>query len=254
MDLKKAEKDVLGSALSRGFFDLKQAPSLPVPATAALWLLHSGDNTFKGNACSDSLQQLLQQSAQHLGPNLFAAFDLVLPHSLGNAESCTTDAYMDSMLKRTAHQDVQSQTSVSGSNVQAEKDGKREQERMMLKQRLMQSAGMPLPCISSRALMMMQSYYALLRQQHQALGSDVTGMSPGTYTVATLMRIASASARLHMRQDVVTMPDAVLAIYLLQKSMKAKVSSQLQLCCAQHVTVIRTLTTLLQIASGFERG
>ena len=238
VDLKKADKDMLGSALSRGLFDLKQAPSLPVPATAAVWLLHSGDNVVKGSSAPSpgSLQQVIQQSAQHLGAGLFAAFDLVLPHS-NDAESHDTDDYLDSILDRTACQGDQSHMSMSGRQSQPDGNATRQQASMMLKGRLAKSVGMPMPCISSEALMMMQCYYALLRQQHQAVGTEVPGMAPGTYTVTTLMRMASASARLHLRQDVTTMPDAVLAIYMLQKSMKAKVgwSCCTRACCALHI-------------------
>ena len=115
-----------------------------------MWLLHSGDNVVKGSsaACPGSLQQVIQTSAQHLGPSLFAAFDLVLPHS-PESEPHDTDDYLNSILDRTARQGEQSHVSISGRERQPDENATRQQASMMLREMLAQSVGMNMPCISS---------------------------------------------------------------------------------------------------------
>ena len=224
VDVKKTERAALGNALNRGSLELRNAPALTIPATAVMWLVYPED-TVKECACSDSLQQATQKATQHLGAGLYAAFDVVLPHNR-STDSQDAHAYMDSILSRMAHKAGQSGAAAVAGRLNAKQSNiNNMQIGVLLRQRLAQSANLPVPCISPEALTMLQNYYALLRQQHQGHESDVSGISPGTYTLASLVRMASASARLHMRQGVNAMPDAVLAIYLLQQSMKAKVRS-----------------------------
>jgi hypothetical protein len=44
-------------------------------------------------------------------------------------------------------------------------------------------------------------------------------------TLSTLTRVASASARLHLRSDILTTPDVVLSILLLEDSLELQVPS-----------------------------
>ncbi len=163
----------------------------------------------------------MRQLVQELGAGLFAAFDLALPYDQ-NIDSHDADSILD----RTAGGGrLQSAASTSGRE-QSTLISKRRTDDMRreLRQTIAQGASLTMPCISPEAMLMIQQYYALLRQQSSSYGQPSSVMDPGSYTVASLLRMATACARLHMRNDVTTMPDAVLAIYLLQESLRAKVS------------------------------
>lgn len=236
-DVKKSEREVLASALSKGCFELKQAPSLHIPATAAVWALSSAEGASKGKSGlltgnADAVQPMVQGAMQDMGISLFAAFDLAL--AVGPS-SVITESYMDSLIDRQANGHAASSQvpwqidSVCSSSSSASR--KLGVDRQQLRQQIGRAASLPLPCISPGAVMMIQHYYALLRQQSQTQGSAA---AVGTHTVASLVRMATASARLHMRNDAMAMPDAVLAIYMLQKSLKAKVClSHSELLCSR---------------------
>ena len=223
-DIKKADRDVLGAALNKGRFELQQAPSVVVPATAAVWAVHSADSLSKTKPAetSQSVQDIIQQSVNDLGPGLFCAFDLILPHA-DSGDSAASEACIDSMLDRTARD----QAAAAVTSVREQGTGavcsRRQEMGVELRQRVAQGASMAMPCITPEAMMMIQRYYALLRQQGQGYGQAASLVDAGSHTVASLLRMATACARLHQRNDVMTMPDAVLAIYLLQESMRAKV-------------------------------
>lgn len=226
-DIKKADKAVVGSALNKGCFELKQAPSVLVPATAAVWAVHSADGVNKGKSAgsSTSVQDVVQGAVHDMGSDLFSAFDLVLSptHSGG---SNVSDGCTDRILNRVARHELSPQAAalISGSEAAAGSGGGiREQSRRQLRVRVAQGSGMPMPCISPAAMVMIQRYYSLLRQQSPVYGQGEGAMEAGPHTLASLLRMATACARLHMRNDVTTMPDAILAIYLLQESMRAKV-------------------------------
>lgn len=227
-DIKKPERDALASALSKGCFELKQAPSLHIPATAAVWALSSADSSSKSKSgvptdSADALQQAMQGALQDMGIGLFAAFDLALAV---DHDSLMTDSFMSSIINRQASSHTASSSRQAGgassSSSSRASSCTRGIARQQLKQQIGKAASMPLPCIAADAMKMIQHYYALLRQQSMAQGP--TGSTAvGTHTVGSLLRMASASARLHMRNDAIAMPDAVLAIYMLQESLKAKV-------------------------------
>ena len=232
VDIKKGEKDALGSALNQGCFDLKEAPSVHVPATAAVWVVQCGDSAVKGKGstpismpASDNIQGLMQRTMQDMGVSLFNAFDLVLSHGHGNTAH-DQDNIIESILDRAASHrpDSAASAAASATRRQAAQNGSRKEGvSRELKQRVAQGSSMTMPCIGPEAMMMVQQYYALLRQQSHGDGQLVSGMDAGSHTVASLLRMATACARLHMRNDVIAVPDAMLAIYLLQESMKAKV-------------------------------
>ncbi|KAL3137712.1 hypothetical protein ABBQ38_004979 [Trebouxia sp. C0009 RCD-2024] len=227
-DIKKPERDALASALSKGCFELKQAPSLHIPATAAVWALSSADSSSKSKSgvptdSADALQQAMQGALQDMGIGLFAAFDLALAV---DHDSLMTDSFMSSIINRQASSHTASSSRQAGgassSSSSRASSCTRGIARQQLKQQIGKAASMPLPCIAADAMKMIQHYYALLRQQSMAQGP--TGSTAvGTHTVGSLLRMASASARLHMRNDAIAMPDAVLAIYMLQESLKAKI-------------------------------
>ncbi|DBA91718.1 TPA: hypothetical protein ACH3X1_003314 [Trebouxia sp. C0004] len=223
IDIKKADRDVLGAALNKGHFEVQQAPSVVVPATAAVWAVHSADSLsrLKPAEASQSVQDMTQRSVCDLGPALFCAFDLMLPHA-HSGDSDVAEACIDSILDRPAR-GHQAAGVTSGRELGTGSVCSRRMEmRAELLQRIAQGASMATPCITPEAMMMIQRYYALLRQQGQGFGQAASLMDASTHTVASLLRMATACARLHLRNDVMTMPDAVLAIYLLQKSMRAK--------------------------------
>jgi len=225
IDIQKADRDVLGAALNKGHFELQQAPSVVVPATAAVWAVHSADSLgrTKTAEASHSVQDIIQRSVSDLGPGLFCAFDLMLPHA-HSGDSDAAEACVDSILDRTARGQLAS--GVSSGREQADTvSSRREEMGAELRQRVAQGASMAMPCITPEAMMMIQRYYALLRQQGQGFGQAASLVDAGTHTVASLLRMATACARLHLRNDVIMMPDAVLAIYLIQESMRAKVLS-----------------------------
>lgn len=225
-DIKKGEREVLASALSKGCFELKQAPSLHVPATAAVWAVAPAEGASKskcgvltGNA--HVVPQVMQGAMQNMGFSLFAAFDLALAV---DHDSLVTESYMNILIDRQASSHAAS-SSAPGQGVSASSSRAssiRSIAKQQVRQQIGEAASLPMPCISPRAVMMIQHYYALLRQQ-SAVQGPTAAAAVGTHTVACLLRMATASARLHMRNDAVAMPDAVLAIYMLQESLKAKV-------------------------------
>ena len=235
-DVRKAERDSLGSALSLGCFQLKQAPSLPIPATAAVWAVHSSDSSGKGKTSistdhAEASAQMMQAALHDMGISLFNAFDLALVY---DHDSISTHDYMDSILNRQASSGARSTAvavSASSSRVSSTSSISRRREavKQQLKQTIARATAMPMPCIAADAMLMIQQYYALLRQQGQGQGQGHAALDVGTHTVASLLRLTTASARLHLRNDVQAMPDAVLAIYMLQQSLKDKVD---QLGCA----------------------
>ena len=245
-DIKKSDKAVVGSALNKGFFELKQAPSVVVPATAAVWAVHSADVVNKGKSAGScgSVQDVVQGAVHDMGPDLFSAFDLVLSQ-LHSGGSDVSDGCTDRILHRAAGHEMPPQAAAlsSGSRAAAGSHGGiREQSRRQLRVRVAQGNGMPMPCISPAAMVMIQRYYALLRQQSPGYGQGEGAMEAGPHTLASLLRMATACARLHMRNDVTTMPDAILAIYLLQESMRAKVhvlSYRLLCSCDTNLHVSR---------------
>lgn len=234
-DVKKAEREVLASALSKGYFELKQAPSLHVPATAAIWALSPAEGTSKsrsgvltGNA--DAVPQAMQGAMHDMGFRLCAAFDLAL--AVHN-NSLVTESYMNILIDRQASSRAASShvpgQGVSACSSSSRASSKRSVAKQQLRQQIGEAASLPMPCISPRAMMMIQHYYALLRQQ-SPMQEPTAAAAVSTHTVASLLRMATASARLHMRKDAMAMPDAVLAIYMLQESLKAKVCHTEVLC------------------------
>ena len=226
-DIQKAEREVLASALSKGSFELKQAPSLHIPATAAVWALSSagGGSKSKSGVVTgnmDAVPQVMQGALQDMGFSLFAAFDLALAVDHDNL---VTDSCMDILIDRQASSHAASShvpgRGISACSSSSSASSNRSITRQQLRQLIGEAASLPPPCISPRAMMMIQHYYAILRQQSPMQGPSAAAV--GTHTVASLMRMATASARLHMRNDAMAMPDAVLAIYMLQESLKAKV-------------------------------
>ncbi len=224
-DIKKADRAVLGSALNKGQFELQQAPSVVVPATAAVWAVHSAESLSRTKPAetSQSVQDIIQRSVNDLGPGLFCAFDLILPHA-DSDDSDAAEAYVDSILDRTARDQAAAGVTSSREQGTGNVCSRGKEMGAELRQRVAQGASMAMPCITPEAMMMIQRYYALLRQQGQGYGQAASLVDAGTHTVASLLRMATACARLHLRNDVITMPDAVLAIYLLQESMRAKVT------------------------------
>ena len=247
-DIKKAEREVLASALSKGCFELKQAPSSHTPATAAVWALSSTEGCSKSRSGvitgdADAMPQVMQGAMQYMGFSLFAAFDLALAvdHDSLVTESCMailTDKQTSSHAA-SSHDPVRGISACSSSS-SSRACSKRSITRQQLRQLVGEAASLPPPCISPRAMMMIQHYYALLRQQSPMQGPSAAAV--GTHTVASLLRMATASARLHMRSDAMAMPDAVLAIYMLQESLKAKVCHTLHILSYVHVTVILVVT------------
>lgn len=231
-DIRKPERDALASALSKGCFQLKQAPSLHVPATAAVWALSSADSGSKSKSgvltdTADALQQAMQGAMQNMDIGLFTTFDLALAVHHG---SLMTDSFMSSVINRQASGIAAATHQPGGASLSCSSraSGKGGIARQQLKQQTGKAASMPLPCIAADAMKMIQHYYALLRQQSTAQ-EPTSSTAVGTHTVASLLRMATASARLHMRNDAMAMPDAVLAIFMLQESLKAKVCHPL--CC-----------------------
>ena len=238
-DIKKGEREVLASALSKGCFELKQAPSLHVPATAAVWAVAPAEGASKskcgvltGNA--HVVPQVMQGAMQDMGFSLFAAFDLALAV---DHDSLVTESYMNVLIDRQASSHAASSRApgqgVSASSSSSRASSKRSIAKQQLRQQIGEAASLSMPCISPRAVMMIQHYYALLRQQN-AMQGPTAAAAVGTHTVACLLRMATASARLHMRNDAVAMPDAVLAIYMLQESLKAKVCHPLKRSAAMR--------------------
>ena len=223
-DIKKADRDVLGAALNKGRFELQQAPSVVVPATAAVWAVHSADSLSKTKPAetSQSVQDIIQRSINDLGPALFCAFDLILPHA-DSDDSDAGEACIDSILDRTARDQAAAGVTSGREQGTGAVCSRRQEMGAELRQRVAQAASMAMPCITPEAMLVIQRYYALLRQQGQGYGQAASLVDAGTHTVASLLRMATACARLHLRNDVIAMPDAVLAIYLLQESMRAKV-------------------------------
>ncbi len=225
INIKKADRDVLGAALNKGHFELQQAPSVVVPATAAVWAVHSADSLSrtKPAEASQSVQDIIQRSVSDLGPGLFCAFDLMLPHAHSD-DSDAAEACTDSILDRTARDQVAAAVTSGREQGTGAICCRGKEMGAELRQRVAQGQSMAMPCMTPEAMMMIQRYYALLRQQGQGYGQASSLVDAGTHTVASLLRMATACARLHLRNDVITMPDAVLAIYLLQESMRAKVT------------------------------
>ena len=226
-DIKKGEREVLASALSKGCFELKQAPSLHVPATAAVWAVAPAKGASKSKCGvltgeAHVVPQVMQGAIQDMGLSLFATFDLALTV---DHDSLVTESYMNILTDRQASSHAAS-SRAPGQGVSAGSSSRASSKRSVAKQQqrqqICEAASLPMPCISPRAVMMIQHYYALLRQQ-SAMQGPTAAAAVGTHTVACLLRMATASARLHMRNDAVAMPDAVLAIYMLQESLKAKV-------------------------------
>ena len=224
-DIKKADRDLLGSALNKGRFEVQQAPSVVVPATAAVWAVHSADSLSrtKPAEASQSVQDIIQRSVSDLGPILFCAFDLILPYA-HSGDSDAGEGCIDSILDRTARNQPTAGVSSGREQGAGSVCSRGKEMGAELRQRVAQGASMAMPCITAEAMMMIQCYYALLRQQGQGYGQAGSLVDAGTHTVASLLRMATACARLHLRNDVMTMPDAVLAIYVLQESMRAKVA------------------------------
>lgn len=224
IDIKKADRDVLGAALNKGQFEVQQAPSVVVPATAAVWAVHSADSLSrnKPSEASQCVHDIIQRCVSDLGPAFFCAFDLILPHA-DSDDSDASEACIDSILDRTARDQAAAGVTSGREQGTGAVCSRGKEMGAELRQRVAQAASMAMPCITPEAMMMIQRYYALLRQQGQGYGQAASLVDAGTHTVASLLRMATACARLHLRNDVMTMPDAVLAIYLLQESMRAKV-------------------------------
>lgn len=92
-----------------------------------------------------------------------------------------------------------------------------------LKVHLMRAGLLPSPRVSQDARELLQTYYMMVRRS-QSLGAENAYVSLAT--LEGLMRIATASARLFLRDEVLEMPDATLAIYMHEKSLEAKVSNR----------------------------
>ena len=165
---------------------------------------------------------MMQGAVQDMGHSLLTAFDLTVAYDHDNI---MTEDYMDRVLDRQAGKDAASCVTRQGTpsciGSGRGSSSSRGAVRRRSRQTIAEAADLPLPCISSDAMMIIQQYYALLRQQCH--GQTHTMLDVGTHTVAGLLRLASACSRLHGRNDVEAMPDAVLAIYMLQQSLKAKV-------------------------------
>ena len=239
--LMKAEKAKLGSALEQGW--VEPTPAGQVPATAAVWLFTSAETLSKGKAHSSlangstgSCQEIVQDAERELGLGLVKAFDLLhfcnlgpeLQHDSAQSTAAIRGTMPSSILQRPAttaaarfrHTGATQSTAGNATTLQH-----------ALMHRVSASASMQPPTVTEEAMTMIQEYYAFIRQN---IGQASSCRDVGPHTVVSLLRMASACARLHARHDVLPMPDVVLAVFLLQESLKAQVR---RLSGSLHVVV-----------------
>lgn len=228
--LIEAEKAKLGSALELGH--VEPTPAVQVPATAAVWLFTSADTLSKGKAHSSfatgstgSCEQIVQDAERELGLGLVKAFDLLhccnlepeLQPDNGHSTAATSGTIPSNILPRPVstaaarfrHTGATQSTAGNATTLQH-----------ALTYRVSASASMQNPAVTEEAMTMIQEYYAFIRQN---IGQPSSCRDVGPHTVVSLLRMASACARLHARHDVLPMPDVVLAVFLLQESLKAQV-------------------------------
>lgn len=226
--LMKAEKAKLGSALEQGWVE----PTPAVPATAAVWLFSSAETLSKAKAHSSfangstgSCQEIVQDAERELGLGLVKAFDLLhfcnlepeLQHDSAQSTAAISGTMPSSILQRPAttaaarfrHTDATQSTAGNATTLQH-----------ALMHRVSASASVQTPTVTEEAMTMIQEYYAFIRQN---IGQNSSCRDVGPHTVVSLLRMASACARLHARHDVLPMPDVILAVFLLQESLKAQV-------------------------------
>lgn len=228
--LKNTEKAKLGTALEQGHMEL--APSVQVPATAATWMFTSAETVSKGkthnsfassSACSG--QQMLQHAEKELTLGLIQAFDLVcfcnldpeLQHETAEGSAAADNAaYSNTSWAQSDAAATRRQcTAARQSNLT---NTSTLQHALMFT--VATSASMQSPVVTEEAVTTLQDYYAFIRQN---LGQDGSCRHIGPHTVVSLLRMASACARLHARHDVLPMPDVTLAIFLLQETLKSQV-------------------------------
>ena len=228
--LMKAEKARLGSALELGY--VEPTPAVQVPTTAAVWLFTSADTLSKGKAHgsfasgnSGSCEQLVQDAEKELGLGLVKSFDLLhvcnfepkLQHDSAQSTAATNDTVPSNILQRVPHTAA---ARVRHAAATQSRIGNATALQHALMHRVSVSASMQNPIVTEEAMTMIQEYYAFIRQ---SIGQRSSYRDVGPHTAISLLRMASACARLHSRHDVLPMPDVVLAVYLLQESLKAQV-------------------------------
>ncbi|KAK9914817.1 hypothetical protein WJX75_000910 [Coccomyxa subellipsoidea] len=202
--LKKKEQDALAHTLEHSSKSVCADPALSVSVTAAVWMIadqkdiRQNCNSKKGRGMSSTSEKT------HLSGNLLGAFDLVTSNS-------TADDMELEAIEHILDFSSEAGTDTDESSLEQMAALGRCMERHMAKAACMQQ-----PTMSTGAANFLQQYFMALRQYDAA---DF-GVTAGT--LSSLARLAIASARLHLRDTVLALPDAVLAIIMFERSCDSK--------------------------------
>lgn len=237
--IRKQDKAALGAAIDQGH--LEPLLSMHAPATAVVWLFTSPQPSSKGRAqssCAAGSTEIWPQMVQHaekdLGPALMKPFDVLLICDEDPEWGADNSSSSSASMQHTAH-DGPAQSSRAPAAGYRQTLNSNSELQHLLRHRLATSASMQSPEATEEAMAMIQQYYAFIRQQDFALPASCRDVGP--HTLVSLLRMATSCARLHLRHDVLPMPDVVVAIFLLQESLKAQVSLLAILDLKEHPAV-----------------
>ncbi|BDA43165.1 probable DNA helicase MCM9 [Coccomyxa sp. Obi] len=203
--LKEKEQDSLAHILEHNSIVLCPDPALNVPVTATLWM----------TAEQDDIEQLCSQNGKgrigstsaktNMSGRLMGEFDIVASYCTCRQTDMELDT-IDHILDRPAWSSAGSQ---QPSIEQMSALGR------SMKRHMAMAACMQQPSMTAAATNFLQQYFTALRQYDG--DCEVTAG-----TVSSLARLAAASARLHLRDNVLALPDAVLAIVTFERSCEAQ--------------------------------
>jgi DNA replicative helicase MCM subunit Mcm2 (Cdc46/Mcm family) len=197
-NLRKDAIVQLQQCMEKDSLPIGERPELAVSSRATVWAFFSSDVNKRSNL-KDASAYLCEDST--LDGKLLNTFDMV--HKIPSFQGKEADRRASAEVFRSRENDTAPE--ITGS----------------LKLHLHRAGLLQKPRFSSTATELLQAYYLLVRRS-QSTGID-SGACVSLATLESLMRMASASAKLSLRDEVLEMPDATLAIYMHEKSLEAKV-------------------------------
>ncbi|GAQ90423.1 hypothetical protein KFL_006370080 [Klebsormidium nitens] len=194
--LRKDVVEQLRHCMDKQVMPAADRPELSVATRGSVWAFFTSESS-KRSLLKDGSACLFQEPS--LDPRLLSSFDIV--HRLSAFEGREAD-------RRS-----------SGELLDSTEEHNAPEVAETLKVHLQRAGLLPSPRVTRDARELLQAYYMLVRRS-QSLGTENAYVSLAT--LESLMRVASASARLFLRVEVLEMPDATLAIFMHERSLEAK--------------------------------
>ncbi|EFJ27519.1 hypothetical protein SELMODRAFT_412356 [Selaginella moellendorffii] len=186
--LTKEALKLLCDAMDKEVLTMKNCPELVVPCTSTVWGVHATWNPRRERGV------FKQGSKELLHRQLLNKFDIVVP--LFEEQSLGEDSIRKFIL------DFSEGAAIRGS----------------ARHRIRLSSSIESVTMTDEAQQLISGYYLLLRRASE---SDEVSLA----TLESLMKTASACARLCLRNQALEVPDATLAIFLCEKTQQAKYES-----------------------------